>query len=500
MMPENAVRDVVVAGGGIVGWSAAAALRRHLPDIAVTVVAAPPPADALADRIGSTLPSIIAFHGDLGLSEANAVARTGSGYRLGTLFEDWAEGRPAYLHTYGDHGRPFGPTSFHLHWLRVAAEADAAAFDAFSPAAEIARGGRFVHPQGEPGSVLASFEYALQLNPAGYQDLMRAFALHLGATERRVGIAGVELRGGDGFVAALRLDDGSSLSADLFLDCTGPAARIRSALDERFEDWSHYLPCDRLLFGAAPAPADIPPIDRAKATASGWCWQSAAPAGSSHGLVYASAHLADAEAERMLRTESDVEASGPALTIRQGRRPAPWLRNCVAVGDAAVSVEPLEWTNLHLAHSAIDRIVAMMPGRDCAPIELTEFNRQSMVEADRIRDFLMLHYVTARRPEPFWRDAAAMPLSDGLQHTLSLFRERGRLPFHEEETFARTSWLDILLGVGEMPRRIDPLTRAVPLAHAQAAMTQMRDSIRAVAANLPTHTNYLRNMMRQAAR
>ncbi|WP_233222294.1 tryptophan halogenase family protein [Allosphingosinicella deserti] len=500
-MPDSRpIRDVVVAGGGIVGWSAAAALRRHLPNVGVTVIADAPAPDALAERIGSTLPSIAAFHGDLGLSEMNAVARTASGYRVGTQFEGWAGNRPAYVHTYGEHGRPFGATSFHLYWHRVRQAGGTASFDTFSPAAELARMGRFVHPQGGPGSILASFEYGLQLNPARYLDLMRAFAVHLGAREHQAKIAQVDVRGEDGFVGGLRLDDGQVVTADLFVDCTGPAARIRSALDAKFEDWSCYLPCDRVILAEGTAPASLPVMDSVVAMSSGWRWQAASPARTSHGLVYASAHLSDSKAERALRVHSGAEPRGPAVAIRIGRRPDPWLRNCVAVGEAAVALEPLEWTNLHVAHSAIDRIVAMMPDRECAPIELAEFNRQSAAEAERIRDFLMLHYVTSDRREPFWRDAAAMRIPDGLAHTLRLFRERGRLPFQEEETFARDSWLSVLFGQGVLPHRADPLTDALPIARIEAAMGQMRDSIRAMASPLPTHADYLGNMMRRAVR
>src|SRR6185295_8982270 len=215
-MSANAIREVVVAGGGIVGWSAAAALKRRLPGLTVTIVPVPPPADALADRIASTLPSILEFHRDLGLGDADAVVRAGSSFRLGTCFTGWSEGLPSYVHAYGEYGRPFGTASFHLHWIRAAHRRAAAAFDSHSPAAAIARAGRFVQPQGEAGSPLAGFEYGLQLNVPRYREMMRAYARHLGVTERAAGIADVRLGGADGFIAALRLDDGSELEGHLF--------------------------------------------------------------------------------------------------------------------------------------------------------------------------------------------------------------------------------------------------------------------------------------------
>ena len=163
-----------------------------------------------------------------------------------------------------------------------------------------------------------------------------------------------------------------------------------------------------------------------------------------------------------------------AIAIRQGRLAEPWLRNCVAIGDSAVSVEPLEWTNLHLAHSQIDRLVSMMPDTEFAPVELAEYNRQCCAEADRVRDFLIMHYVTARRSEPFWKESAAVELPPSLAHTLALFAERGRLPYYEEETFARDSWAAVLLGQGYLPRRIDALADSVSREQAEAALASRR--------------------------
>src|ERR1700759_5658763 len=96
---------VVVAGDGIVGWSAAAALKRRLPMLDVTLLAVPPSPDALAERVIGTLPSINGFHADLGLGDDDAVGRPGSTFRLGTLFSGWAGDRASYVHAYGPHGR-----------------------------------------------------------------------------------------------------------------------------------------------------------------------------------------------------------------------------------------------------------------------------------------------------------------------------------------------------------------------------------------------------------
>ena len=497
-MRAAAIRSVVVVGGGIVGWSAAAALKRRLPALSVTVVPTSPTSDALADRVSATLPSIVEFHSDLGLSEADTVARAGSGFRLGTRFEGWVEVLPGYVHSYGSCGRPLGAAAFHQHWVRAAKSGAAAAFESHCPAAAIGGAGRFVHPQGEADPALPAFGYGLQIDPPRYGEMMRAYARHLGVVERPGAIRGVRLRGEDGFVTALEMESGE-LAADLFVDASGPAALVRGRLDDAWEDWSAWFPCDRILLAESAPPADPPPLDHAVALPAGWRWEAASPARTSHGLVYSSQYLGDSKAERVLRNASRAEPREAPVALRPGRRPQPWLRNCVAIGDSAIAVEPLEWTNLHLAHSAIDRLVAMMPDRDCSEVELWDFNRQTAAEADRVRDFLALHYILARRPsDPFWRDAAVRTPPPSLAHTLTQFGERGRLPFYEDETFARDSWLAVLFGQGMIPRRVDPLTDLIPPEEADRMMVQFRQTLQRLVERLPSHADYLRTLSRQA--
>jgi tryptophan halogenase len=439
MKTAGAIKSVAIAGGGITAWSAAAALKRRIPGLDVLVVSIPPPPDALADRMINTLPSIGEFHSDIGLSDEDTIVRARSGLRIGSAFKSWAEGAPDYIHVYGSYGVPVGGVAFHQLWLRDYYPLGRP-FDSFTPA--------------DP-----DVGYGLRLTTELYQQLMRDYSHHLGVVERPGEVADVELRGADGFIEALLLADGQRIEAEMFIDCTGPAARIRSRMSDKFDDWSRWLLCDRIAFKTSEAEPDQPLLDETTATAVGWNWVSSSPSATVTGSVFSSGHGA---------------VPKDASPIRQGRLLEPWVRNCVAIGDAAVTVEPLEWTNLHLAHSQIDRLVSMMPGADFAPVELAEYNRQCNAEADRVRDFLCMHYVTARRTEPFWKDASIVEPPQSLAHTLSLFAQRGRLPYYEEETFARDSWLAVLLGQGFLPRRIDPLADSITPEQVEGALSSRR--------------------------
>jgi tryptophan halogenase len=92
------------------------------------------------------------------------------------------------------------------------------------------------------------------------------------------------------------------------------------------------------------------------------------------------------------------------------------------------------------------------------------------------------------------------PPPDSLAHTLTLFAERGRLPFYEDETFSRDSWLAVLLGQGVIPAHVDPLIDAVPPAESDAAMARIGETIARLVPALPTQVQFLANVQRQAAR
>ena len=490
------LREIVVVGGGLAGWSAAAALKRRVPALDVTILPLAPPADTLTDRIPCTLPSIRGFHADLGIGEEDAVLRTGSACRLGTLFAGWSAGLPDYVHAYGPHGAPVAGQSFHLHWARAARDGGADAFDSFSTAAALARLGRFAPASDGPHDPASGYQYGLTLDLPAYARMLRAFAQHCGVIEQAHGLRDVRLRG-DGWIDALLLDDGSEVRGHLFLDCTGPQALLRSKIDDARDDWRRWMASDRVLFGAASRAERPSPLDRVTTWEAGWLWSTGAQG--SQGLVYASGHADDAAAEHVLH-DAGATAIGAPVGFDPGTRRAPWRGNCVAIGEATTVIEPLEWTPLHLAHSAIDRLIAMLPDQACTAVEAADYNRQHVAEAERVRDFVVLHYATAKRPEPFWRARAAAALPDSLAHTLSLFRERGRLPVYQEDTFDRDSWLAVLIGQGELPRRIDPLVEGVPAAESRAVMARRRQAVAAAASSRPTLAAWLGAQHRQLAR
>jgi tryptophan halogenase len=468
---ERAFRSICVAGAGIVGLSAALAFAKALPWARVEVVETTPDPAALADRMPGTLPPVGRFHAAIGLDELDLVRRGIAVHRLGTRFEQWSADGRSWYHVYGEFGFSIGQVGFGDVWLEAERRKRALPFHRYSPAAVIAEAGKFVHPEERAGSPLATYLYALALDPDAYRARLEEQAAAARIVRTAGDLVDVERRE-DGGVAALRLSGDRRVEAELFLDCTGPAARLLGAADDSFEDWGAWLPVDRIV--VAEDSGEPSPVDVASAIPDGWRWRGSA-------------------GRRTLRAE--LTAGGDGVAIRPGRRARPFVRNVLALGDAATAVDPLHGANLHLAQSAVLRALELLPGRDCHPLEAAEYNRRSGQETSRVRDFLALHYLrSGRRDGDFWKDLAERAPPDSLAHTLEQFERRGRLPFYEEETFDKASWLAILFGLGVRPRHLNPAGAGFDPEQAMGAMEAYAEQLAALPPRLPPYRDYLARM------
>jgi tryptophan halogenase len=259
----------------------------------------------------------------------------------------------------------------------------------------------------------------------------------------------------------LRLTDGSRIEADLFIDCTGPQARLLSAIDDSVEDWSRWMPFGRIALGFSDDVDDAATADRMRGSDAGWTieWPL-----------------------RGRTMTACLTIEGEGVAIARHRRLRPWVGNVLALGEAATALDPLHGMNLDVAQQAILLALELLPGRDFHPLETAEYNRRAEQLTRRVRDFAALHYPSSLKAE----DAP-----ESLARTLGQYRHRGRLPFHEDESVTRDSWTAALIGMGFVPEHADAQALVVPLDQAVAAMAELADAIDKTVAGLPTYHDYL---------
>ncbi|MFC0633128.1 tryptophan halogenase family protein [Brevundimonas balnearis] len=492
-MGGNRVGDVVVVGGGTAGWMAAAALARALGGTTrVTVVE--------SDAIGTvgvgeaTIPPIRTFNAMLGIDEQDFIRNTQGTFKLGIQFVGWGAPADRYMHPFGAFGADIQGVKFHQAWRRMRDLGHADVFGAYNICETAALADRF--GPGDPRLPFTRMTWAYHFDAALYARYLRAYAEGRGVVRREGRIVEVVQDAETGFIDAVRLEDGARVSGDLFVDCTGfRGLLIEQTLQAGFEDWSRWLPCDRAVaVPCAHGQGPLTPYTRATAERGGWRWRIPLQHRIGNGYVYCSHHLSDDEAAATLLAGLDGAALGDPRPLRftAGRRRRAWVKNCVSLGLASGFLEPLESTSIHMIQAGITKLLALFPERGFEPREIDEYNRLTDMQTEQIRDFIILHYkANGRVGEPLWDACRAMEVPEALQRRMDLFRHRGRFFRHEDELFAESSWLAVLLGQGVTPQGHDPLADALPEPDLRAALEEVRGGIRRTVDAMPSQSDVI---------
>lgn len=448
MVEDGPIRDLVIVGGGTAGWMIAAAAARFLRDGRRRIRLIESDAIGTVGVGESTIPTIAQFNAMLGIDEAEFVAATKATFKLGIDFNEWGGPRQRYFHSFGHLGRPLDGMSLHQLWLKYRDRPDTGRLECYSMSATAAAVGRFAHPSNDPRSPLHGLGYAYHVDAGLYAGLLRGFAETRGVERIEGRVVEVVRNADDGNVAAVRMEDGDLVAGDLFVDCSGfRSLLLGEALDVRFVDWSRWLPCDRAIAVPTRPVGPLLPYTRATAREAGWQWRIPLQHRTGNGHVYSSAHLTDAEAERILFDTLDGEPlAGPQrLRFTAGYRTRMWEANVVGIGLSAGFLEPLEATSIHLIQYGVQRLLELFPGRRIGQVERDEYNRFMRESFEAIRDFVILHYKATARTGRFWDDVREMAVPDSLATKMTLFAGKGRIFRQMDDLFEMSNWAQVMI-------------------------------------------------------
>ena len=498
-MNGKPIRKIIIVGGGTAGWMTASLMVKILGNaLDITLVE--------SSQIGTvgvgeaTIPPIVDFNNALNINEGEFLKATHGTIKLGIQFENWARHGDRYMHAFGSIGKDFPFCNFHHFWVKSVLDGMESDLWDYSLNFQAAAHNKYTRLERLKEANLPGLSHAYHFDASAYAAYLRQLAESLGVKRKEGIIREVRLNAENGYVDHLELEDGSTLTGDLFVDCSGfRGLLIEQALNIGYLDWTPWLPCDRAMAVPCASADRIEPYTRSIAHKAGWQWRIPLQHRIGNGLVYSSRYLSDDEAGQYLLSHLDGEALDEPRIIpfKTGRRVKQWHRNVVAIGLSSGFLEPLESTSIHLIQSSVSRLLKLFPQGGISDAEVDEFNRQSIEEIEQIRDFIILHYKqNQRKDSQFWQECQRMDIPDDLRHKMALFRASGKVVRKRDELFTEIAWQQVMIGQHLMPEDYHPLVNALSREQLRDMLTDLKIIIDRAVGQLPTHEQYLKDAMR----
>jgi tryptophan halogenase len=339
---------------------------------------------------------------------------------------------------------------------------------------------------GENADPSLSAGFGFHLDARGYANLLKQFALHLGVFASNSG--SVEVKVKSERVRSVILDDGTRIEADLFVDATGAEALLLGKLPGTdFASWRQWFPADRILATSAPPLPELPAFSQISAIREGWIGLFPLRNRTAVVATYDSSLISDEDLLESIPIVARMPVSGDAVVapIAPGKQSRPWIGNCVAIGEAAVTAEPLDAVQIHLVHAFVSHLINLFPADNAEMPEARAFNREVGRLAENVRDFQLAHYRLNRRfNDRFWNRAREAQVSETLERKLRMFQRRGIVPMYDDESFHEWNWAELFIGHGLTPDEYDPRVDMVPdeehVAKVQSRMRAVAEYVRAM--------------------
>jgi tryptophan halogenase len=494
-MEIKPIQTIVIVGGGTSGWMTATALSTLLKGrYTIRLIE--------SDEIGivgvgeATIPMIQRFNKVAGIDENEFLRETQGTFKLGIEFVNWGRPGERYMHGFGRIGQDLWTVPFEQYWRKMHAMGKAAELEAYSITRMASKSNKFMPPPSDvSNSPLNDIAYAYHFDASLYAKYLRRLSVDRGVIRTEGRIVQVTQREGDGYIDAVVLANGDRIAGDLFIDCSGfRGLLIEETLKTGYEDWSHWLPCDRALAVPCESASVLTPYTRSTAHRAGWQWRIPLQHRIGNGHVYCSQAIGDDEAAATLMANLDGKplADPRLIKFTTGMRKKAWNRNVVAIGLAGGFLEPLESTSIHLVQAAVSQLIEFFPDQGFSAADVDEYNRNSRFHFERIRDFIILHYhLNQRDDSEFWKSCANMAIPQSLTDKMNLYKSRGRIVRFDNELFSEVGWFQVMQGQNLRTAGYNPLVDL----QAEQDTVDYLESVRAVIAKcvevMPDHAAYI---------
>lgn len=469
----TAIKKIVIAGGSLEGWMSAAYLNKALNSenrrVEITLIES---AVSTPIEVGeSTTLMIHGFFNFLGIPEQAWMEACQATYRIAKQFKNWYDNGPedSYWHTIGSINSN-GGARFSLihHWLHnwKTGKTDLSFAKAVSESVYLCESNK-CPVKAFSETPIKGVPYSYHIDGEKLVAFLKDLSLASGVVYESQ-IMDVVKKDTNGCIASLRTKEGTEITGDLFLDCTGSESLLlEKEMGALFHSYADALICDKILTTTVDYTEDDPynekseglkPYTTATAMDAGWSWKIPLITRSAYGYVYSSTHVTDDAAEESLRAilpEKGAQSEIHSLPFRTGTMDKHWIRNCIGVGRSTGFIEPMESTNLALIQSALQNLLFHFPNPSFPDFRIDGFNSYMSALKEEIYDFIVLHYtLTKREDTSFWKSVRNdIKVPSAVTEKLLIWKDHWQEFGINNNFFGVYNYVSILTGMNHLPEK-----------------------------------------------
>ncbi|MEM6228879.1 tryptophan halogenase family protein [Shewanella scandinavica] len=480
MKVKQAIRKIIILGGGTAGWMAAAALANNPVFAAIELCLVE------SDNIGTigvgegSTPHLKRFMDNLGISEKDWMERCHASYKIGIDFINWNGDGQQYFHPFYFQMDVKPAEVFFINAnARRRGHGNAVKPDAFFSSGVLAK--RNLSPMAQK-SLPSANEYGYHFDATELANYLKDYACQRGVRQIIADVVEVSTSPNQQ-IETLILANGERLNADFFIDASGFSAKlIHKALGVPFQSFAEELLNDSavtvpvLMDSIQTQAQQVKYHTRATALSAGWLWQIPLTHRLGNGYVYSSRHLsANAAAKELLHSVNLPESTQVRfLKLRVGVSDKAWHNNVLAIGLAQSFIEPLEATSIMMTQFTLERFMSLFEryqlNKQAETLSRQTLNQAVMQLVLGIKDYIQAHYVTSQRSEPYWMAARKVAISQRLTQLLQAWYQGDDFDlllyqYDQQLAYFRPSWYALLAGMDyrdpKLKRPFEPISAEI---------------------------------------
>ncbi len=162
-----------------------------------------------------------------------------------------------------------------------------------------------------------------------------------------------------------------------------------------------------------------------------------------------------------------------------------WRGNVAHLGAASGQLGPYLASDTLLLLEQTVQLAQLLPAACRMDSEAAEFNARNRRIFEQLAARIAAPFALNQRSEPIWNDARRMQLPDMLKTRITQFKSRGRLPVFEGELFDAQTWVNLLIGFGVVPERVDPKALAFDMPRLLPVLKKLAGDFAQTVNNLP---------------